>query len=87
MELGGNLAYPQFFEGQLCFECDKAASVGGLFRFCTFTDARVHAHFREAFCTKQETAYFNRPKILSLIHWNFARRFYVLKKRMGSSEN
>ena len=33
MELGGNLAYPQFFEGQLCFECDKAASVGGLFRF------------------------------------------------------
>jgi len=30
---------------------------------------------------------FNRSKILSLIHWNFARRFYVLKKHMGSSEN
>ena len=79
MELGGNLAYPQFFEGQLCFECDKAASVGGLFRYCS----SQMREFREAFCTKQETAHFNRSKILSLIHWNFARRFYVLKKTHG----
>ena len=87
MELGGNLAYPQFFEGQLCFECDKAASVGGLFRYCSSQMREFTLISGKPSAPNRRRLIFNRSKILSLIHWNFARRFYVLKKHMGSSEN